>query len=67
MLRPDIIVAGTKDGKIKFWNLESGELERTLTVNNNLVIDMVLIEREAKPSKIIHYLRLPVNSILQFT
>jgi WD40 repeat protein len=43
MLRPDIIVAGTKDGKIKFWNLESGELERTLTVNNNLVIDMVLI------------------------
>lgn len=24
MLRPDLIVAGTKDGKIKFWNMESG-------------------------------------------
>jgi WD40 repeat protein len=64
MLRPDIIIAGTKDGKIKFWNLENGELERTLTVNNNLVIDMVLIERQAKPSTFIHYLRSSINFVL---
>ena len=52
MLRPDIIVAGTKDGKIKFWNLDTGELEKTLSASSNLVIDMVLIERKAKPSTI---------------
>lgn len=36
-------MAGTKDGKIKFWNINTGEVEKTLTVNSNLIIDMALI------------------------
>lgn len=44
-LRSDVVVAGTKDGKIKFWNLSTGELEKTLTANNSAIIELVVIER----------------------
>lgn len=44
------MVAGTKDGKIKFWNLATGELEKTWTANNSAIIELVVVERESKPS-----------------
>lgn len=50
-LRSDVIVAGTKDGRIKFWNLATGELEKTLVANNSAIIELVVVERESKPSK----------------
>lgn len=49
-LRSDVVVAGTKDGKIKFWNLATGELEKTWTANNSAIIELVVVERESKPS-----------------
>lgn len=44
-LRSEIIVTGTKDGRIKFWNLDNGECEKTLTANNSAIIELVVVER----------------------
>lgn len=44
-LRSDVVVAGTKDGRVKFWNLSSGELEKTLGANNSAIIELVVVER----------------------
>ena len=37
-LRSDVIITGNKDGKIKFWNLDTGSCEKTLTPNNSAII-----------------------------
>jgi WD40 repeat protein len=44
-LRSDVVIAGTKDGRIKFWNLTTGEVEKTLIANNSAIIELVIIER----------------------
>lgn len=59
-LRSDVIVAGTKDGRIKFWNLATGELEKTLVANNSAIIELVVVERESKPSKKKCYIDHPI-------
>lgn len=44
LLRPDVIFAATRDGKIKVYNLSSSsELEKVYTVNENSIIELVAI------------------------
>ena len=50
LLRPDTVVAVTRDGKVKAFNLTRGELEKTFTVNENSLIELGVIEREMKPN-----------------
>lgn len=38
ILIPDMIVASTRDGKIKIYNISTGELEKVYTVNENSII-----------------------------
>lgn len=49
-IRSTLVVTGSEDGKIKLWNIETGECEKTLTANNNAIIELALIERDSKPS-----------------
>lgn len=44
-LRSEMVITGTKDGRLKFWNLDNGECEKTLTANNSAIIEMVVVER----------------------
>lgn len=43
-----MLVAGTKDGKIKLWNLNTGETERQMTVNLGPVVEVLMIEPTKK-------------------
>jgi WD40 repeat protein len=38
LLRPSLIVTGTMDGKIKFWDINSGEVEKVLVVNDGPIV-----------------------------
>lgn len=38
------LVTGSKDGKIKFWNMDSGESERVLTANLGPIVELLLLE-----------------------
>jgi len=38
ILQPDIVFLGTKDGKVKFINIDKGELYKTHNVCNTAVI-----------------------------
>lgn len=49
LLRPSLIVTGTMDGKIKFWDINSGEVEKVLVVNDGPIVELLILEREAKP------------------
>lgn len=41
-----MIIGATKDGKIKIFNINSqSEVEKTLSVSDNLIIELVTIER----------------------
>ncbi len=40
----DLVVAGCKDGKIKLFNVATGETERTFTVNLGPLVEVLLIE-----------------------
>lgn len=49
LLRPGIIYAATRNGKIKVYNLEKdARVEKTYTVNENSIIELAVIEREMK-------------------
>lgn len=39
-----ILLTGGKDGKIKLWNLETGEIERTLTANLGPIVEIMIFE-----------------------
>lgn len=49
MLRPNLILTGTMDGKIKFWDINSGEVEKVLVVNDGPIVELLVLERESKP------------------
>ena len=38
------VVTGSKDGKIKFWNIELGETERVLTANLGPIVELLVID-----------------------
>lgn len=59
-LRSDLIVTGTKDGRIKLWNIATGELEKSLVANNGAIIELVVVERESKPSTCCIYVDHPI-------
>ena len=52
MLQPNLVLTGTMDGKIKFWDIGSGEVEKVLVVNDGPIVELLVLEREAKPGKI---------------
>lgn len=44
LLRPEMVIGATKDGKIKIFNINSqSEVEKTLSVSDNLIIELVTI------------------------
>ena len=49
MLKPSLVFTGTMDGKIKFWNIISGEIGKVLVVNDGPIVELIVVEREAKP------------------
>ena len=49
-IRSTLVVTGSQDGKVKLWNIETGECQKILTVNNNAIVELALIERDSKPS-----------------
>ena len=40
----DQFITGGKDGKIKIWNMKTGEPERILTANLGPIVDLLTIE-----------------------
>ena len=38
------LVSGSKDGKLKFWNLENGECDRVLTANLGPIVEVLVLE-----------------------
>jgi len=38
------IVTGAKDGKIKFWSLETGECDRVLTANLGPIVELLILD-----------------------
>jgi WD40 repeat protein len=48
-IKPDIVLLGAKDGKIKLINTDRGEAYKTINSCNNAVIEMAVIERKSKP------------------
>ena len=40
-----MVTAATRDGKVKIFNISTGELEKVYTVNENSIIELVVIER----------------------
>ena len=50
LLNSSLVVTGLEDGKIKLWNIDSGECEKSITANNNPILELTLIERDSKPS-----------------
>ena len=45
LFSPEIVIASTYDGKIKSYNIISGEMEKVYTVNEHNIIELVVIER----------------------
>lgn len=45
ILRPDLVMGGTKDGKLKIFNIYSGNIEKTYAINENSIIEMFMVER----------------------
>lgn len=43
MLRPNLIFTGTMDGKIKFWDIGSGEIEKVLVVNDGPIVELLVL------------------------
>lgn len=43
ILRPDLVFGGTKDGKLKIFNITTGNIEKTFAVNENSVIEMFVV------------------------
>lgn len=51
LLRPELILVATRDGKLKMYNLDAQTpLEKAYTANENMIIELVAIEREMAPS-----------------
>ena len=50
-IRSSLVVTGSEDGKLKLWNIDTGECEKALTANNNAIVELALIERDSKPSR----------------
>lgn len=44
----ELVIIGTKDGKIKMINIEKGESYKTIHCTESNVIELVLIERASK-------------------
>lgn len=44
------MITGSQDGVIKLWNIDTGDCEKSLSANNNAIVEMTLIERDSKPS-----------------
>ena len=42
------MLGGTRDGKLKIFNIVTGDIEKTYAVNENSVIELFLVEREMK-------------------
>jgi WD40 repeat protein len=38
-----MMITGGKDGKIKLWDIESGELERAMTASMGPIMEMIVI------------------------
>jgi hypothetical protein len=53
MIQDNLMYIGTKDGKIKLINIEKGEAYKTLSCCNNAIIEMLIVERQSKPGKIL--------------
>ena len=47
--RPEIVLLGAKDGKVKVIDIDRGQSIKSLTVCTNAVIEMVVLERATKP------------------
>lgn len=60
----DLVVIGTKDGKIKMINVEKGDSYKTIPCGDNYIIEMLLVERDSKPCTLSLNFRLPANSCL---
>jgi WD40 repeat protein len=48
-LRPELVLLGAKDGKVKVIDIDRGQAGKSLSVCSNAVIEMVVIERATKP------------------
>ena len=48
----ELVVIGTKDGKIKMINIDKGESYKTIQSGDNNLIELVLIERSSKKCKL---------------
>ncbi len=49
VLRPELVVLGAKDGKVKVIDIDRGQASKSLTVCGNAIIEMVVVERSTKP------------------
>ena len=45
ILCPEQVIAATRDGKIKSFNVMNGNMDRVYTVNENSIIELVVVER----------------------
>lgn len=59
-IRPDIVLLGAKDGKVKVIDIDRGQAGKSLSVCSNAVIEMVVLERSTKPCICSFYLELPI-------
>lgn len=48
-LRPELVLLGAKDGKVKVIDIDRGQATKSLSVCSNTVIEMVVLERVTKP------------------
>ena len=53
LLNPTMIVTGNMDGRVKFWDIQTGTVQKTLVVNDGPIVELVMVEREAKPGSIV--------------
>jgi WD40 repeat protein len=49
VLRPELVLLGAKDGKVKVIDIDRGQASKSLTVCSNAIIEMVVVERATKP------------------
>lgn len=49
VIRPELVLLGAKDGKVKVIDIDRGQSIKSLTVCSNAVIEMVVVERATKP------------------
>jgi len=39
----DMLLSGGKDGKIRLWDVDAGEMDRAMTANMGAIMEMIII------------------------